>query len=432
MRKRTRLVIGAAAIAVTAALPSLALGNGLPGTVHRVSLSDDDRQARLGEKFPERVSISAAGRYVAFVSTTPDLVPNDTNDTWDVFVRNRTTDATRRVSIGTGGRQVVDGVGHAMISANGRRVVFTTPSKLVARDTNDTVDIYVRDRWAARTMLVSQRPDGRSGNGPSYLAHLSRTGRYVAFQSSATDLTRRDPNRVEDVFLHDLRTGQTERVSVIPAGYGAQAAGTEPYVSPDGNRVLFSSLNADEGSTVWVRNRTLDKTFRVDTGIEGHAALGSVSMSAGGRYVAFMTDQPLLPADTDADNDIYRLDRRNGRRILLAVDPSGRPGNGDGETVQLSANGRFAAFSSDSSNLVPGDTNGVVDVFRRDIVAGTTRRVSVSSTGEQGNAESGYSRDVAISANGKHVAFASFASNLVPRDTNNEPDVFVWDQVEVP
>jgi hypothetical protein len=74
----------------------------------------------------------------------------------------------------------------------------------------------------------------------------------------------------------------------------------------------------------------------------------------------------------------------------------------------------------------------VVDVFRRDIVAGTTQRVSVSSTGEQGNAESGYSRDVAISANGKHVAFASFASNLVPRDTNNEPDVFVWDRVEVP
>lgn len=431
MRHRTRLAIGATAIAVTAALPSPAVGNGPPGTVHRVSVSNDDRQARLGEKFPERVSISAGGRYVAFVSTSPDLVPNDTNDTWDVFVRNRSTDATRRVSIGTGGRQVVDGVGHAMISGNGRRVVFTTPSQLVAADTNDTVDVYARDRWSARTTLVSQRPDGRSGNGPSFLAHLSRTGRYVAFQSSATDLVNRDRNRVEDVYLRDLRTGQTERVSVVPAGYGGQAAGTEPYVSPDGSRVLFSSVNADEGSTVWVRNRQLDKTFRVETGLEGHAALGSVSMSAGARYVAFMTDQALLPADTDAENDIYRLDRRTGRRILLAVDPSGRPGNGNSETVQLSANGRFAAFSSDSSNLVRGDTNGVVDVFRSDIAAGTTHRVSVSSTGAQGNAESGYSRDVAISANGKHVAFASFASNLVPRDTNNEPDVFVWDRVEV-
>jgi hypothetical protein len=112
--------------------------------------------------------------------------------------------------------------------------------------------------------------------------------------------------------------------------------------------------------------------------------------------------------------------------VRISVGSAGQQGNSYSETVELSADGQVAAFSSHASNLVAGDTNGVVDVFRRNIAAGTTRRISVSNTGQQGNGDSSYSRDLAISADGRHVAFASFASNLVRGDTNGDPDVFAW------
>jgi Tol biopolymer transport system component len=395
--------------------------------VVRVSVGDDDRQAALGESFPDRPSVSASGRYVSFASKAPGLVAGDTNRADDVFVRDRLTGSTELVSVGTRGQQAADGADEGTISANGRRVVFTTTSPLVSRDTNETADVYVRDRWTGRTMLVSQRPDGRAGNRPSYLAHLSRTGRYVVFQSSASNLVAEDTNRREDAFLRDLVTGRTERVSVISAGYGGQAAGTEPRVSPDGKRVLFSSLNADESTTLWVHNREREVTRLVDTGVTGHAVVGSWSMSAGGRYVAFVTDRALVRADTNDEIDPYRLDRRTGAALLLSVGSSGQQGNSFSDAVELAADGKVAAFSSVSSNLVAEDTNGLSDVFLRRIPAGTTQRVSVSSTGAQGNGDSSYSRDLAISADGLHVAFGSFAANLVAHDTNGQPDVFVWD-----
>jgi Tol biopolymer transport system component len=394
--------------------------------VSRVSVGGDGRQIPLGEKFPERPSLSARGRFVTFVSVSPGLVPADANDAADVFVRDRRRGTTTRVSVGPGGEGAEDS-GEAVISANGRRVVFTTASALVPADRNDTVDVYLRDRWTRRTMLVSRRPDGAAADGPSFLAHLSRTGRYVAFQSSAADLVRGDTNDVEDAFVRDVVTGRTERVSVLPAGTDAVAAGTEPKITADGSRVLFSSLGPDDSTTLWVRDRRRDITTRVDTGDAGHGAIGSWSLSGSGRYVAFFTDQSLLPADTNGENDVYRVDRRTGATVLLSVARSDRAGNSYSETVELSRSGRVAVFSSHSSDLVPGDTNGVVDVFRRDVAAGTTRRISVSSAGIQGDADSSFSRDLAVSADGRHAAFGSFAANLVAGDTNGNPDVLVWD-----
>lgn len=286
--------------------------------------------------------MSAHGRFVSFVSGSPTLVAGDSNDTEDVFVRDRLNRSTLLVSVGNRGQQPADGAGagEARVSANGRRVVFTTASALTAKDRNETVDIYVRDLWRGRTTLVSQRPDGRAGNGPSFLSDLSRTGRFVAFQSSASNLVPGDTNALEDVFLRDLRTGRTELVSVVPAGSGAQAMGTEPPVSPNGRRVLFRSLNADDSTTLWIRNRKSDVTAPVDTGVSGHAAVGSWSMSASGRCVAFMTDRGLVPADTNGENDAYRVDRRSGRTILLSVGSNGQLGNAYSETVELSADGQ--------------------------------------------------------------------------------------------
>jgi len=395
--------------------------------VVRVSLGNDGRQSQLGEKFPERPSLSGRGRYVTFVSLSPDLVRGDTNDAADVFVRDRLRRTTARVSVGPDG-EAAEASGEAVISGNGRRVVFSTASALVPADRNDTVDVYVRDRWARRTTLVSQAPDGAAGDGPSFLAHLSGTGRYVAFQSSAGDLVRGDTDGVEDAFVRDVVTGRTERVSVLPAGRGEVAAGTEPRITRNGARVLFGSLDDDDTTTLWVRNLRRQTTTQVPTGVTGHAAIGSWSLSATGRYVAFFTDRALVSSDTNGENDVYRVDRRTGRTVRLSVGTSGRPGSSYSETVELSGSGQVAAFTSGSSDLVPGDDNAAVDVFVRDVRARTTTRVSVSSSGAQGDADSGYSRDIAISADGTQVAFGSFATDLVPGDDNDAPDVFVADR----
>ena len=422
-----RALVAAAALALaTSAAASTSFG-AHSWRVVRVSVGDDERQSRLGEKFPERPAVSASGRYVTFVSMSPGLVAADANQADDVFVRDRLNGSTELVSIGTRGQQAPDGAGEASISANGRRVTFTTLSKLVPGDRNETADVYVRDRWTDTTTLVSQRPDGRAGNGPSFLSHLSRTGRYVAFQSSARNLVSGDTNRREDAYLRDLVTGRTELVSVIPGGYGGAAAGTEPRVSPNGKRVLFGSLNSDESITLWVRNRELEVTRMVDTGVTGHAVVGSWSMSAGGRYIACVTDLALVGRDTNGEIDAYRLNRRTDNRRLVSVGSTGQLGNSASETVELSADGKVAAFSSVSSNLVAGDTNRKTDVFRRDLALRTTKRVSVSATGQQSNGHSSYSRDLAISADGLHVAFGSFATNLIADDTNADPDIYVSD-----
>jgi Tol biopolymer transport system component len=425
-RTHTHATVAAALLAslVTAA-PASAQAS--CAQVERVSVGADDRQSPLGERFPERPSLSAHGRFVTFVSLSPNLVRGDTNDAADVFVRDRLRGSTTRVSTGPGG-EGMEGSGEAVISANGRRVVFTTASALVPADRNETVDVYVRDRRNRRTMLVSRTPDGAAGDGPSFLAHLSYTGRYVTFQSSASDLVEGDTNGVEDAFVRDVLTGVTERVSVLPTGRGEVAAGTEPRITADGSRVLFSSLESDDSTSLWVRDRLRGTTSRVRTGISGHAAVGSWSISGSGRYVAFFTDQALVPADTNGENDVYRVDRWTGERVRLSVGAGGRQGNAYSESVQLSSSGQVAVFSSGSSNLVAGDGNGVVDVFVRDVSAGTTKRISTSSSGVEGDGDSSYSRDLAVSADGRHVAFGSFATNLVAGDTNDQPDVFVWDQ----
>jgi Tol biopolymer transport system component len=425
-RTRSRSAVAATITAFVATVAPVSAQGATCVHVTRVSVGADDRQSPFGEKFPERPSLSQRGRFVTFVSLSSGLVRGDTNEAADVFVRDRVRGTTTRMSVGPEGEGAEDS-GEAVISADGRRVVFTTASALVPADRNGTVDVYVRDRRARRTTLVSQRPDGAAGNGPSFLADLSRTGRYVAFQSSARDLVKGDANGVEDAFVRDVVTGTTERVSVLPAGRGDVAAGTEPRITADGSRVLFSSLDSDESTTLWVRNRLRGTTTPVETGVAGPAAIGSWSISDTGRYVAFFTDQPLVASDTNGEDDVYRVDRRSGRTVRLSVGSSGEQGDSYSETVELSGSGQIAVLSSGSTNLVPADTNGAVDVFVRDVRAGTTRRISVSPAGSQADGDSGYSRDVAVSADGAHVAFGSFATDLVAGDTNDDPDVFVAD-----
>jgi Tol biopolymer transport system component len=374
---------------------------------------------------------------VAFQSDASNLVARDTNGVSDVFVRDRLTEVTQRVSVGPGGQQANRRSISPEISYNGRYVVFESrASNLVARDTNGVSDIFVRDRIAGVTRRVSVGPGGRQGNGGVFTKAISGNGRFVAFGSDATNLVPGDANRTTDVFVRDMLAKVTRRVSVGRGGREPNGGSVFPELSWDGRYVAFVSdasnlvrRDTNDVNDVFVRDMATRKIRRVSLGTGGRQANSDsfgASISANGRFVAFMSEAPnLVRGDTNRAFDAFVRDRSTGVTRRVSVGPGGRQGNSFSEFPELSANGRLVAFNSEASNLVRGDTNNAGDVFVRDRRAGVTRRVSVGPGGRQAN---GLSGDQAISADGRHIAFVSLATNLVPRDTNRQLDIFVRDR----
>ncbi|MBA3718676.1 MAG: hypothetical protein H0W95_00040 [Nocardioidaceae bacterium] len=364
-------------------------------------------------------------------------MPGDTNQATDVFVRDRLTGVTERVSVGPGGRQAnSDSIG-AAISPGGRYVAFTSyASNLVPGDTNYVGDVFVRDRVDRVTRRVSIGPGGRQANSGSSDSAISADGRYVVFTSLASNLVPGDTNQANHVFVRDRVDRVTRRVSVGPGGRQANSDSFEPAISPGGRYVAFRSYasNLVPGDTnnepdVFVRNRVDRVTRRVSIGPGGRQANSDSikpAISPGGRYVAFESyASNLVPGDTNRQSDVFVRDRVDRVTRRVSVGPGGRQANRHSIEPAISRGGRYVAFYSFASNLVPGDAKHAPDVFVRDRVDRVTRLVSVGPGGQQAN---GGSFSPAISADGRHVAFHSGASNLVPGDTNGWGDVFVWDR----
>ncbi len=387
-----------------------------------------------------RPAISADGRYVAFVSGSVALVSGDTNGLQDVFVKDLQTDTIERVSVSSGGAETNAHCLAPAISADGRYVVFQTEaSNLVPGDTNGQSDVFLRDRQTGTTELVSMSSTEVQGNGASgeALSAISADGRFVAFDSWASNLVSGDPNGLQDVFLRDRQAGTTELVNL--SSTGAQATNGISYwpaMSADGRFVAFTSTvnhfdpsDTNGLSDVYVRDRQSGTTVRASSdsaGLNGDCALHP-SISADGRFVAFHGCANLVPGDTNGVADVFVKDLQTGTIERVSVDSNGAEANDYSNNPVISADGRFLAFSSNASNLVPGDTNGLPDVFVHDRQSATTELVSVSSTGTQGNFESGGSTGVnaiAINADGAFVAFTSRA-DLVPNDINNGADVYI-------
>jgi Tol biopolymer transport system component len=423
------------------------------GATARVSVSSGGVQGNRAS-YPE--GISANGRYLALSSEATNLVAGDTNGRADAFVRDLRTGRTTRVSVSSGGRQAkpgpdaFGGSGADGISANGRYVIFhSDASNLVSGDTNHTDDVFVHDRKTGRTTRVSVGSDGRQANGSSGFATISANGRYVAFSSMASNLVAGDTNRLSDVFVRDLATGKTRRVSVSSRGRQARCnlnscESTEPALSADGRYVAFvsSATNLVPGDTnrladVFLRDLRTGKTRRVSVSSRGGQGTGdptrngsnAPSISADGRYVAFHSaDSNLVPADTNRTFDIFVNDRVTGQTRRVSIGSGGEQANGENlGALGISPDGHYVAFSSLASNLVAGDVNDITDVFVRDLRTGRTILVSLSSGGEQGDDGSWISGGVQFSANNRYLAFASWAKNLVPGDSNRSPDAFVRD-----
>ena len=421
----------------TNAWPDVFVHDRETGETQRVSVASDGTQ---GDACSTAPSLSADGRYVAFDSQAENLVADDTNTTSDVFVHDRETGETERVSVASDGTQADDSVYNPVISADGRYVTFTScATNLVADDTNTTPDVFVHDRETGETQRVSVATDGTQGDGCSRAPSISAGGRYVVFYSGATNLVAGDTNGSSDVFVHDRETGDTERVSV--AEYGTEAAGTSyrAALSADGRYVAFESdaANLVAGDTnalydAFVYDRQTDAIEWVSVasdGTQADNAGGLASLSADGRYVTFLSCATnLVTDDTNLLPDVFVRDRETGETELVSVATDGTQGDACSSFSSLSADGRYVAFHSRATNLVDGDTAGFDDVFVHDRETGETLRVSVASDGTEGDGDASWLAAIAISADGRYVAFGSYAGNLVADDTNTTSDVFVHDR----
>ncbi|HEY0696977.1 MAG TPA: hypothetical protein VGD43_04130, partial [Micromonospora sp.] len=209
----------------------------------RISVSGTGAQAG-GHSFSP--TVSADGRYVSFDSFAADLVPGDTNAASDVFVRDRRTGRTERVSLTAAGGQVQGRSAGSTLSADGRHVAFVSNGPdIVGGDTNDIHDVFLRDLRTGRTERISVGDTGNQADNASIDPTVSADGRYVAFASNAGNLVPGDTNGLPDIFLHDRRTGRTERISVGDTGTEADNASIDAVTSGDGRQVLFTSAATD-------------------------------------------------------------------------------------------------------------------------------------------------------------------------------------------
>jgi Tol biopolymer transport system component len=381
-------------------------------------------------------SISTDGRYVAFISYATNLVTGDTNGVHDIFVRDRQTGTTTLVSKSSSGTEGDAQSVAPSISADGRYVAFYTAStNLVTGDTNGVPDIFVRDRQTGSTYLVSKSSTGVLGDGTS-AGPSAGGGRFVAFFSGATNLVSGDTNAAVDVFVRDRQTGTTTLVSRSSSGTEGDAQSDAPSISADGRYVAFESdaTNLVPGDTnaktdIFVRDRQTGTTYLVSKssgGVQGDGPSLNPSISADGRYVAFYSlATNLVSGDTNGKTDVFVRDRQTGSTTLVSKNSAGTEGDDNTVYPVISSDGRYVVFGSYATNLVSGDTNTKRDIFVRDRQTGTTTLVSKDSSGTIGNGNSEYP---GISSDGRYVAFESDATNLVSGDTNSAADIFVRDR----
>lgn len=445
-------------VAVVIVVPmSFLLSPAMGATTNRASVSSSQIEGALASS---RASISANGRYIAFYSDAENLVAGDNNGVRDVFIRDRSTSTTIRVSVSSSGAQANGKSDRPSISADGRYVAFTSnATNLAGVDTNGQKDIFVHDRdvdgngvfdepGGISTTRVSVAFGGGESNGRSNIPAISADGRYVAFRSRATNLVATTTSGVDHIFVRDLVLNTTILVSTSSSGVEGDADSNRPSISSDGRLVAFHSnaANLVPGDTptfdpntcplctgvqdafVYDRdpdnngvfdegNATMERVSVASDETPGNGASSRPKLSSDGRYVVFKSaSNNLVASDTNNADDVFVRDRLLGTTIRVSISPTGEQGEAagpDSVRASVSTTGRYVAFASDADDLVPGDTNLATDIFVRDRTNGTTVRVSVSGAGVQGN---GLSNRPSISGDGRFVAFYSDAFNLIATD----------------
>jgi Tol biopolymer transport system component len=404
----------------------------LSAEIRRVSIST---AGTAGNNESGISSISTGGRFIAFESLADNLVTGDTNACKDIFVHDSLTGETVRVSVASDGTQADAWSGYPSISADGRYVVFqSSASNLVPGDTNGESDIFLHDLQTGQTSRLSVAADGTEGNRYSFYPCISADGRYAAFESYSNNLVAVDYNGYNaDVFVKDLQTGQNTIVSVSSTGTQGNSYSGHPTISADGRYVGFQSYatNLVPGDTagfydIFVHDRQTGQTTRASVasnGTEGNANSLYCAISTDGRYVSFESPATnLVPGDTNNVKDVFVHDLQTAQTTRVSVAEDGTQGDRDSRMTSISPDGRYVAFNSFSTTLVPGDNNGYSDIFIHDQQTGQLRLVSVAADGTQADGPCYYAF---FSADGEYISFQSYAGTLVPGDVNGTSDVFV-------
>lgn len=395
--------------------------------------------------------ISADARFALFTSEVR-FIPEDSNNKMDVYIYDRLTQSTEIISVASDGTQGNNHSTHARLSSDGRYVVFASrATNLVPNDTNNVDDIFVHDRDTHTTERISVATDGTQANAFSiWYAAISAEGRFIAFTSAASNLVQGDTNGEWDVFVRDRLLGQTTRVSV--ASDGTQANNNSHYfytpdISGDGRFVTFTSRAtnlvsppvSNVGEKIFVHDRQTGQTTLESVTSDGTLANANAffsDISDDGRYITFESPaNNLVPNDTNNAYDIFLKDRLTHSITLVTRGYEGTPANDDSGGSFFSGDGRFVTFKSEANNLVPNDGNECDnssevcgEVYIYDRLTAIIRRISFGYDGSESN---GFvSAAYGITPNGQYIVFRSDSSNIIEGDTNNVPDLFLHNQGE--
>jgi len=401
-----------------------------------IEIASTDNAGTQGNAWSQSPVFSPDGTKLAFWSSATNLISGDTNGVSDVFIKDLVTGAITRVSTGFGESQGNNASSDPVFSPDGTKLAFSSlASDLVPGDTNWTPDIFIKDLATGAITRISTDAAGGQQDGHSYgqLA-FSPDGSMLAFYSDSTNLVTGDANGVGDLFVKNLATGEARLVTVGAGGAQANGESYDPVFSPDGTKVLFYSnaSNLVEGDTngnsdVFLKDLVTGSVSRVSTdgvGQQGNYASFRAAFSPDGSKVVFWSAADnLVPGDINHNSDIFVKDLATGAITLVSTNEGGEQANNTSDRPVFSSDGTKVAFWSFATNLVPDDTNGTGEIFVKDLLTGAVTRVSTSATGEQGNGFT-YSPPV-FSPDGSKIAFWSSATNLVPGDTNGTADIFV-------
>jgi hypothetical protein len=376
------------------------------------------------------------GIFACFSSSATNLVVGDTNGQDDCFVLNRQTGLLTRVSVSTDGTQGNGASGEPMVSGNGLFVTFrSTATNLVPGDSNNFPDVFVKDLTTGQLERVSVSSSGGQANNGADWSVISGDGRYVAFGSSSNNLVPDDTNGVTDIFLRDRQLGTTVRVSKSSSGIQANHYCDRPTISSDGSLVAFvslaSNLSPNDNNSDWdvfIHKVSTGETERVSITSDGGQPNDSVQtfdMSDDGQVVVFATRASnVVPGDNNQNPDVFVRDITLGTTTRISLSATGGElvGGSGHSGVSISGDGRYAVYASQGNNIVSNDTNLRDDIFRYDRATSTTIRASVSSTGMQSNADCYSPR---LSKDGDCITYSTTASSLVLEDQNGLQDAYL-------
>lgn len=394
-----------------------------------------DPQGAVANGDSWRPDASADASLVVWGSKASNLIASDANGVSDVFLRDRVGATTARVSEGPGGAEANGASQLPKISSQGRWIAFMSlASNLGAPDANGTWDVYLVDRSAGSIVRATTAAGGGESDGASFANGFSGDERWMAVSSLATNLVANDTNGVRDLFVRDLAAGGPwVLVSTDAAGNPSDGPTIRSSFSWDGRFIAFESWGSNlvPGDTngqmdVFVRDLVTGLVTRESVGnggVESDGISDGPWISGDGRWVGFASyATTFVPGDLNGASEVFVRDRELGLTALVSVPLAGAVPDLDSHLPGISFDGRYVSFNSMASDLVPGDTNGVGDIFVADRATGTIARVSLASGGGQGD---GLSIFPIPTRRGDAVVFESSSTTFAPPDANGVRDVFV-------